>query len=155
MYIDSMHGLVQSCAPKLKVTSKIISSQVSSSGKYTGSVTDCSGNKSTCSISVKKVDQYKTQTCTSYSYGTSCSAWGEYSGCNYYSDASNNTTTSCEACGYGSNYKCKTRSCWNYRNGCTSWSAWSNTWTDTSKCSPGVSSDYSTNTKCQTIYREG
>ena len=108
----------------------------------------------TCTIT--KVRQKRTKSCSTYTYG-SCSSWnsyGSYGSCSYYSDQSNGTTTSCTTCGtQGTKYKCKTRTCASYSvTGCSSWGSYGS-WSDVDSCSSGESSDHSTYTDCQDVYR--
>ena len=127
-------------------------------GTYTMSIMDCSDNAGSCSITVKSVTQKRTASCKTYSRGNVCTSWGaygNYGGCNYYSDISNTTTTSCRACGNGSKWECKTRSCAAYNiTGCSTWNDFGS-WSDVDSCTAGESTDYSTKTECQTVYRKG
>ena len=123
---------------------------IEKTGTVTGSVKDCSGNTGSCSIKIKR--QKSTATCKTYSYGSTCVSWGpygSYDGCNFYSNMSNNTTTSCQACGDGSKYECKYRSCNAYnKTGCSSWNDWGG-WVDDNNCSEYTESDYSKKYQCR------
>ncbi len=144
------------CPPKGSKKSFSTGVEITDSTTVSATVWDCAGNTSTCSKTVTKVRQKRTASCSRYSYGSTCTYWGSYgnyTGCNYYSDLTNYTTTSCRGCGNGSKYECKYRSCYAYnKTGCSSWGSWSD-WTDDSSCTIGVSSDYSTNTDCRVIFR--
>ena len=126
---------------------------VYAAGTVTGTITDCAGNVKTCSVTVSAITQKRTASCNTYSYTQTCGAWGPYGDCSYYSDiGKNRIDTECEyGCGNGLKYRCRTRSCWNVRNGCSSWNDFGG-WSNTSSCSDGISSDYSTKTECQTVY---
>ena len=150
------HHPTGGCPPKGSTKSFSAGVEVTDSTTVSATVWDCAGNKSTCSRKVTKVRQKRTASCSRYSYGSTCISWGaygDYTGCNYYSDLTNYTTTSCRGCGNGSKYECKYRSCYAYnKTGCSSWGSWSDPVEDSS-CTDGVSSDYSTKTECHTIFK--
>ena len=137
---------VQSGDGNCKSTNIYGNSNFTSPGKVVGTVTDCSGNVGTCTLTIKR--QKTTATCKTYSYTNQCSAYGSYQGCNYYSDISNGTTISCRFCGNGQKYECKYRTCYNVKTGCSEWNDWGN-WTDTDSCTEGVATDFSYKTQCR------
>ena len=147
------------CAPNYYKKSGSTTYKITSPSTYTMTVGDCSGNTSTCSITVKK--QQNTRSCADGNRCSSASCQTRYYCCSSGTYASidgkatccTNTSDSstCDSSKWGqhSSCNCQTRNKDIEKCGCASWNNLSTTWTDNNQCSSGVSSDNKTETRCR------